>query len=226
MGKSGKESGNKWQKFTRDEEWADTETTETGVDDDIDGEAEESADDGGDDDDDGGGTANFAQDILEHAAYKSLANQLTAMEAKADENWDKAVRASAELENFRRRAERDVSHAHKYGLEKLVREILPVIDSLEQALQIEADSNEAVGNIHHGVELTHQLLLSVLQKFAIESIDPVGEAFDPKLHEAMSMQEDNNVKPGSVLMVLQKGYLLHERVIRPARVIVAKNAVE
>lgn len=152
-----------------------------------------------------------------------LQDQLRAMEAKAAENLDKAVRALAELDNVRRRAERDVGNAHKYGLEKMAKALLPVIDSLEQALQIEVTADETVKSIHEGVELTLKLLHGLLKQFAIEPVDPVGQPFDPECHEAMSMQVDEEVTPGTVLTVFQKGYLLNKRVIRPARVIVSKE---
>lgn len=161
-----------------------------------------------------------APEALNHPSYKQLEDQLTAAEQQAHENWDKATRALAELDNVRRRAERDVEKAHKFGVEKLIKELIPVLDSLDQALQLPAD--QAAEALHQGVELTHKLLLDTLQKVGVTEINPVDEAFDPQHHEAMSMQEAPDAKSGSVMMVIQKGYLLHDRVIRPARVIVAK----
>lgn len=158
---------------------------------------------------------------LEHPGYADLEEKLTLAEQKAHENWEKATRAMAEVENMRRRAERDVANAHKFSLERFANQLLPVVDSLEQAIQL-ADKVENAG-MHEGLELTMKLFLDVLQKNQIEQIDPVGEVFDPQQHEAMSMQVAPDAKPNTVLMVFQKGYKLNDRIIRPARVIVAKE---
>lgn len=158
---------------------------------------------------------------LDHASYKELEDQLTAAEKRAHENWDKASRAMAELENFRRRSETELENAHKYGVNKLLGELLPVIDSLEQALQLGVEEKGSA--MLEGVELTFKLMLDVLKKFGVVQIDPTGESFDPQTHEAMSMQESADVPPNTVLTVFQKGYRVHERVIRPARVIVSKG---
>lgn len=162
-----------------------------------------------------------AEPLLGHPEYKALEEQLTLAEQKASENWEKSVRAVAELDNVRRRMEREVTNAHKYGMEKLVSALLPVVDSLEQAIQMaDKDSNSAM---HEGLELTMKLFTDVLQKFNVEQIDPVGETFDPQEHEAMSMQDIPGAAPNSVVAVFQKGYRLSDRVIRPARVIVSKK---
>lgn len=158
---------------------------------------------------------------LEHPGYTDLEEKLTLAEQKAHENWEKATRAMAEVENMRRRAERDVANAHKFSLERFANQLLPVVDSLEQAIQL-ADKVENAA-MHEGLELTMKLFLDVLQKNQIEQIDPVGEVFDPQQHEAMSMQVVPDAKPNTVVMVFQKGYKLNERIIRPARVIVAKE---
>lgn len=160
---------------------------------------------------------------LEHPDYQQLEDKLTAAEQQAHDNWDKAMRAMSELDNARKRAARDVENAHKFALEKFSKELLPIVDSLEQAMQASSDEQDNVKQVMEGIELTHKLFLDVLIKFNIQQLDPVGEAFDPNLHEAMSMQENDEVKPGTVLVVFQKGYTLNERVIRPARVIVAKG---
>ena len=128
----------------------------------------------------------------------------------------------AELENFRKRAERDVERAHKYGLEKFIDSLLPVVDSLEQALQSVDQEDEAQSSMVEGIELTRKLLLDCFEKHGVTQLNPEGEAFDPQHHEAMSIQEVEGVKPNTVVMVVQKGYLLHDRIVRPARVIVAK----
>ncbi|MDF1757664.1 MAG: nucleotide exchange factor GrpE [Legionellaceae bacterium] len=166
--------------------------------------------------------ADFEETIpsLEFPAIAELEEKLTLSEQKAHENWEKATRAVAELENVRRRSEREVTNAHKYGLEKIIDGLLPVIDSLEQALQL-ADKDENA-SMHEGLSLTMKLFLDVLTKYKVEQVDPIGEIFNPELHEAMSMQESPDAKANTILVVFQKGYKLNERVIRPARVIVAK----
>jgi molecular chaperone GrpE len=158
---------------------------------------------------------------LDHPTYAVLEEQLTLAEQKAHENWEKSVRAVAELDNVRRRMEREVANAHKYGMEKLITALLPVVDSLEQALQI-ADKNVDAA-MHVGLDLTMRLFTDVLQKFDVSLIDPVGETFDPQQHEAMSIQDVPGAAPNSVIAVFQKGYKLSDRVIRPARVIVSKK---
>lgn len=135
---------------------------------------------------------------------------------------DTAVRAKAESENIRRRAEREVSNASKFALEKFAKEILGVVDSLEKALEhpVESDAQTAM---REGIELTYKLLIDTLAKFAIAQISPLGEAFDPGLHEAMVMQESEEHEPNTVMQVVQMGYSLNGRLIRPARVIVSKG---
>lgn len=162
-----------------------------------------------------------SEGALEHPSYSDLEAQLTQAEQKAHEHWEKSVRALAELDNVRRRAERDVSHAHRYGLEKFVNALLPVVDSLEQALQLARQAEDSA--MLEGLELTMKLFLDVLQKHEVEQVDPQGLPFDPTLHEAMSMQVSDEVPANAVLTVFQKGYKLHDRVIRPARVIVSKG---
>lgn len=141
--------------------------------------------------------------------------------AKADAHWDQVLRARAELENFRKRAERDIEAAHKYGLERMIGELLPVLDSLESGLAAAA-GQAAADKLVEGMMLTRKLLSNVLEKFNVKTLDPAGQKFDPKLHQAMSAVESPDAAPDTVLTVCQKGYLLHDRVIRPALVIVAK----
>lgn len=162
--------------------------------------------------------------VLEHPSYKALEDKLTLAEQKAHEEWDKAMRAVAELENVRRRTSRDVENAHKFSTEKLLKELLPVIDSLEQALSLDSDpKQEDEQSMRSGIELTLKLLLDALGKSGLQQINPEGETFDPSFHEAISMQPSDQVAPGCVITVFQKGYVLHERSIRPARVIVAQG---
>ena len=155
-------------------------------------------------------------------AAASPEEALEALQAKADENWDRYLRAVAELENVRKRAARDVENAHKFALERFSKELLAVRDTLEMGLaSVEGASIES---LIEGKEATLKLLTSVLQQFGIEEVDPAGEPFDPELHEAISMQPSDTAEPGSVLTVVQKGYTLNGRLLRPAMVIVAAEA--
>jgi molecular chaperone GrpE len=152
-----------------------------------------------------------------------LRSQLEQAESKAEENWDQFVRAKAEIENVRRRAERDVQNAHKFAVEKLVGELLPVRDSLEMGIAAARDEGASLDKLLEGSDLTLKMLSGVLNKFGVEVLDPVGERFNPELHEAIAMQPGGGAEPNSVLQVIQKGYRLHDRVVRPAMVIVAQG---
>jgi molecular chaperone GrpE len=146
--------------------------------------------------------------------------------AKADEHWNQLLRVQAEMDNTRRRAKQDVENAHKFALEKFALELLPVKDSLEMGLAAADGDNEAVTQLKEGTELTLKMLVSVLEKFGIEAIDPTGDTFDPEKHQAMSMQESTEHKPNTVMAVMQKGYQLNERLLRPAMVVVSKAAAD
>ncbi|HSM31798.1 MAG TPA: nucleotide exchange factor GrpE [Woeseiaceae bacterium] len=147
---------------------------------------------------------------------------LAEAQAKADENWNLYLRAAAELENVRKRAARDVEHAHKFALEDFGRELLAVVDSLEMGLAAADDADADA--LREGSEATCKLLKTTLERFGISEVDPEGEPFDPEMHEAMSMMPAPNIEPGSVAKVVQKGYALNGRLLRPARVIVAAEA--
>lgn len=153
-------------------------------------------------------------------ALAELRDQLAAAQQKADENWDIALRAKAETDNVRRRATIDVENAHKYSVEKLVNEFLPVKDSLE--LGLNASETAEVASLVEGMDLTLKMFETALEKCGVSMIDPKGEAFDPEKHQAMTMIEDANHESGTVVDVMQKGYTLNERLIRPAMVVVAK----
>ncbi len=142
-----------------------------------------------------------------------------ALQAKADENWQKYLRAAAELENVRKRAARDVENAHKFALERLAVELLAVRDSLEMGLA--AGDDVDVESLRQGKEATLKQLVTIMERFGVEELDPQGEPFDPGLHEAMTMQPSADLEPGSVVTVVQKGYALNGRLLRPARVVVA-----
>jgi molecular chaperone GrpE len=146
----------------------------------------------------------------------------TALE-QAQNAKDDLLRVQAEMQNLRRRTEQDIEKAHKYGQEKLSIELLAVMDNLERSQEAASDSeDEAVKAIRAGVDLTVKGFVDCFKKFNIETIDPLGEPFDPQLHQAMSMQENTESEPNTVIAVMQKGYTLHGRVIRPAMVMVSK----
>jgi molecular chaperone GrpE len=147
---------------------------------------------------------------------------LARAEAAAEENWGKYLRAAAELDNFRKRAARDVEQARKFGAERLAAELLAVVDSLEMGL--EAGQAASVQSLLEGKEATLRLLRGALEKFGVAAVSPVGQAFDPQLHEALSMIPTPGAEPGSVVACVQKGYQLNGRLLRPARVIVAAAA--
>lgn len=146
-----------------------------------------------------------------------------AVAAALAEQQDMVLRAQAEVQNMRRRCEQDVEKAHKFALEKFCSSLLPVLDNMERALQAVTNvDDENIRALYEGVELTLKGFLETLGKFNIDQLDPEGEPFDPQLHEAMSTVENDNVEPNTVLTVVQKGYVLNGRVIRPAMVMVAK----
>jgi molecular chaperone GrpE len=155
----------------------------------------------------------------------ALERELEQARAQAAENLDKFLRAKAETENVRRRAELDIAAAHKYALERFAGEIVAVRDSLDLARQVDlgADNREVVRKMHEGLELTLKLMDDVFAKFGISRIDPAGEKFDPARHQAISMVESDSVPANHVATVVQKGYLLNDRVLRPAMVVVARS---
>jgi molecular chaperone GrpE len=147
-----------------------------------------------------------------------------ALRAEAEENWNKYLRAAAELENLRKRNARDLDLARKFAAERLAGAILPVRDSLEASLAIiTSDSAPSVEKVIEGERATLRLLDQALEAAGVRAIDPHGEPFDPTKHEALSVQPSATAEPGSVLEVVQKGYEIHDRLLRPARVIVTKE---
>ncbi len=142
---------------------------------------------------------------------------------KADEHWDQVLRLQAELENVRRRAAKDVESAHKFGLEKFVKELLPIIDSLQMGLEASQNSDaEALHKLQEGTEMTINMFISGMAKFNVQAVGKIGDKFNPEFHQAMTMQESNEHDPDTVMMVMQKGYVMNERLIRPAMVMVSK----
>lgn len=152
-----------------------------------------------------------------------LSEELAVAQTEAKKNYELFLRTQADFENAKRRAQMDIENAHKFGIKRLVEELVPVLDSLEQGLQINSENgNEAVKQLHAGMELTYAMLLNTVKKYGVEQINPEGQPFNPALHEAMSMAEASGITKDTVMTVFQKGYLLHGRLLRPARVIVAK----
>ncbi len=150
---------------------------------------------------------------------------LTDARSKADEHWDQCLRLQADIDNLRKRKERDVASAHKFALEKFAVDLLPVRDSLEMGLAAAQDSADAA-KLKEGSELTLKMLASAMEKYNIKEINALNEQFNPEYHEAMSMQEREDVAPNTVVTVVQKGYLLNDRLIRPAMVIVSRAAAQ
>ncbi|MDX1551511.1 MAG: nucleotide exchange factor GrpE [Marinobacter sp.] len=164
-------------------------------------------------------------EIEERAPDSAPDSEVEALKAQAQEFQEQMLRSQAEMQNVRRRAEIDVEKAHKFALEKFVKELLPVADSLEKAVEStegHEDAGELVASIREGVEMTLNLFMNSLGKFNVEQLNPLGEPFDPQQHEAMSMVPAPNAEPNSVVAVVQKGYMLNERLVRPAMVVVAK----
>lgn len=161
----------------------------------------------------------------DEAPQNELQLMLEDARSKADEHWNQVLRLQAELENSRRRTQRDVESAHKYGLEKFALALLPVIDSLEMGLAAASGEEESIAKLREGTELTLKMFDDVLVKFGLNKISPEGETFNPELHQAMAMQESAELEPNTVMMVMQKGYTLNERLIRPAMVMVSKAPV-
>jgi molecular chaperone GrpE len=153
---------------------------------------------------------------------EQLQAQIAGLQAKADDHWDRLLRTQAEMENLRKRSQRDVENAHKFALEGFASELLGVRDSLEMGLSAASREDGGVTSIREGIELTLKLLTQAMDKNNVIEINPLGEKFDPEHHQAMNMLEDQNAAPNTVVMVIQKGYLLNGRLLRPALVSVAK----
>lgn len=162
------------------------------------------------------------QEPSEELAAPSSEDALASMEEELTLAKDAVLRAQADSQNVMRRAEQDVEKARKFALERFCSELLPVVDNLERALEAGSGDDEVLKPIAEGVQLTLKSFQDALKKFNIEVVDPVGEPFDPQLHQAMSMVENPDVEPNTVTMVMQKGYTLHGRLVRPAMVMVSK----
>ncbi|NOU49593.1 nucleotide exchange factor GrpE [Pseudoalteromonas sp. JBTF-M23] len=150
--------------------------------------------------------------------------ELEAAKQTIKDQQDSVVRAAADVENMRRRAAQDVEKAHKFALEKFANELLPVLDNLERAIEFSDKENETLKPVLEGIDMTLKSFADALSKFGVEMVNPQGETFNPDLHQAMSIQPSNDVSPNTVLAVMQKGYTLNGRLLRPAMVMVSKEA--
>lgn len=151
-----------------------------------------------------------------------LEQQLAEARAKADENWGLLLRAKADTENLRRRHQREVENAHKFAVERFLKDLLPVVDSLELGIQAAVAEGADTEKLRQGSELTLQQFRTALEKHAVAVVDPKRQKFDPERHQAMTTQESVEVEPNTVLAVIQKGYVLNERLVRPALVVVSR----
>lgn len=168
--------------------------------------------------------ADESASLLTELSHEELIQKLNEADQKCNEHWERILRMQAESENAARRAERDVANAHKYALDKFVNELLPIVDSLELAgTSVPPDMQQAAQSVIDGVEMTLKMFYAAMEKFGVKQVNPVGEAFNPETQQAISMQEDPAAKPGTVISVLQKGYTLNHRLVRPALVVVAKG---
>ena len=159
-------------------------------------------------------------DLSDEEIIAKLRDKLHATQKKADENWDTLVRLQAEMENNRKRSEKKVEDAHKFASQKFVESLLPVVDSMEMGMAADGD----VDQIREGFGLTLKLFESVMEKNNIEAVDPMGEKFNPELHQAMAMQPNPEMENNTVMAVMQKGFTMSGRLVRPAMVMVVKNS--
>ncbi len=178
------------------------------------------------------GEASFEQGAAEMAAdsktaqhsAEDLAGLLEQARAKADEHYQQMIRAHAELDNLKKRHARDLENAHKFALDRFVTELLGVWDSLELGHSAAQDESADVQKLREGTELTLKMLGDVMSKFGVEQIDPINQPFNPEFHQAMSMQPRSDVPANTVVAVVQKGYTLNGRLVRPAMVMVSQAA--
>ena len=168
----------------------------------------------------------LAEGKPEATPIEQLGEQLILATQRADENWDKLVRVQAEMENLRRRTEKEIGDARKFALERFAKDLLVVLDSLELGIQAASSESAEVASLREGSELTLRQFLSVLEKFNVQTVDPMGQKFNPEWHQAMAMEPTHAVEPNTVVKVFQKGYVLNDRLLRPAMVVIAQSAGE
>ena len=160
------------------------------------------------------------QETPEDQSELSLDEQLAKSQEEASNNWDKVLRLQAEIENLRKRTLRDIENASRGSIERVIMEMLPILDSFELGLDLKTETMNEYKTFKEGQVASMMLMNSLFYKLSIETIDPSEMRYDPELHEVISTQEDDSVEPGYIIKVIQKGYRLKERLLRPARVIV------
>ena len=163
-------------------------------------------------------------ELVAEAANIGANSEIDAMQQQVNQANEQLLRVQAEMQNVRRRAERDVENAHKFALEKFATELLSVVDNLERALSAINTEDESQKSVAEGIELTLKTFIDVLAKFNVEAVEPEGQPFDADLHQAVSTVPNSEVEPNTVIDVFQKGYTLNGRLIRPAMVVVSKTA--
>lgn len=162
-------------------------------------------------------------ELLTHPSYEELMQKLEEAEQKVSEYWDRILRMQADADNLKKRQERDLENAHKFALDKFVTELIPIIDSLELAAStVPDDMKQAAKSILDGVNLTLKMFYSAMEKFGVKQVNPLNQPFNPELEQAISTKVDADAPPNTVVSVLQKGYTLNGRLVRPALVIVSK----
>tara|TARA_B110000977_G_scaffold68548_1_gene92993 strand:+ start:3335 stop:3913 length:579 start_codon:yes stop_codon:yes gene_type:complete len=167
--------------------------------------------------------ASLDAEIVEELLAEDQLSETEELQEQVSKANDQVLRIQAEMQNVRRRAERDVENAHKYALDKFTADLLPVVDNLERALSTIDAADEAQKAVNTGLELTLKTFVDVLARFKIEAVDPVGQPFDADLHQAVSMVPNPDLEPNTVMDVFQKGYTLNGRLVRPAMVVVSKG---
>jgi molecular chaperone GrpE len=163
-------------------------------------------------------------DIDKNTVIDTLKKQLEESQQQSKDSQDKALRTQAEMENIKRRTQKDIEKAHKYGLEKIINDLLPVRDSLEMGINAASENSDGqhLEKLLEGAEMTLTMMTTALSKHGVSIIDPKDEKFNPEFHQAMSMLETDEIEPNTVTSVIQKGYKLNERLVRPAMVMVSK----
>ncbi|MFN3579796.1 MAG: nucleotide exchange factor GrpE [Pseudomonas sp.] len=174
----------------------------------------------------GPATDEVVEDAQEQAFTGDLADRVASLEEQLAAAQDQALRAAADVQNARRRAEQEVEKAHKFALERFANELLPVVDSLERGMELSDAADPAIKPMRDGMELTLKLFTETLERFQIQAVEPHGEPFNPELHQAMAMEESNSAEPNTVIRVFQKGYTISGRLLRPAMVVVSKTPTD
>ena len=162
-------------------------------------------------------------EVIIDETLEQTTDPLLLAQKEAKDNWDKVLRLQAEIENLRKRTFKDIESASRGSIERVIQEILPVLDSFELGVKVDTSTKKGVETFIEGQTSTFKILKSVLEKLSIETIDPKDMQYDPSFHEVITMTEDKNVKPGYIIEVIQKGYRLQQRLLRPARVIISSD---